>query len=179
MQSIIHVFYPSLCNKQILRKELVGNHGFSRRAHTNKVDWHSNSLFDVLHILLSIHRQFLKRPHSTRHSLLPLLPRDVLFPSRQFIVHHLHLLQLRVLGRHSTHLLPIQQILTTHLDGVQTCQNVQLGQTDTVKRVQQIRVRQRRGRPVVAPNSCPSCRNRSPISFSCSVGNGPSPTRVV
>ena len=38
---------------------------------------------------------------------------------------------------------------------------------------------QRRGRPVVVPNSAPSARSRSPSSSSSSVGNGPSPTRVV
>src|SRR5688500_18960590 len=36
----------------------------------------------------------------------------------------------------------------------------------------------RRGRPVVAPNSPPAWRSRSPSSPSSSVGNGPSPTRV-
>src|SRR6201995_3343842 len=38
---------------------------------------------------------------------------------------------------------------------------------------------QRRGRPVVVPNSAPTLRSRSPMSSSSSVGNGPSPTRVV
>src|ERR1043165_649018 len=38
---------------------------------------------------------------------------------------------------------------------------------------------QRRARPVVAPNSLPSLRTRSPISSSISVGSGPAPTRVV
>src|SRR5439155_23816167 len=38
---------------------------------------------------------------------------------------------------------------------------------------------QRRGRPVTAPNSCPGSRRRLPISPVSSVGNGPSPTRVV
>src|SRR5688572_4842844 len=33
-------------------------------------------------------------------------------------------------------------------------------------------------RPVVAPNSNPSLRSLSPVSFSCSVGKGPLPTRV-
>jgi hypothetical protein len=37
----------------------------------------------------------------------------------------------------------------------------------------------RRGRPVVAPNSWPRWRNRSPTSSESSVGNGPPPTRVV
>src|SRR5690625_1250298 len=37
---------------------------------------------------------------------------------------------------------------------------------------------QRRGRPVVVPNSPPLLRNRSPSSSWSSVGNGPSPTRV-
>src|SRR5678815_4094351 len=37
---------------------------------------------------------------------------------------------------------------------------------------------QRRGRPVVAPNSPPICRSFSPRSSHSSVGNGPSPTRV-
>jgi hypothetical protein len=37
----------------------------------------------------------------------------------------------------------------------------------------------RRGRPVVAPNSCPFCRRCSPTSSQSSVGNGPPPTRVV
>ena len=36
----------------------------------------------------------------------------------------------------------------------------------------------RRGRPVVAPNSAPPRRSRSPASSWSSVGNGPSPTRV-
>ncbi len=38
---------------------------------------------------------------------------------------------------------------------------------------------QRRGRPVVAPNSEPSSRSRSPAAPVSSVGNGPPPTRVV
>src|SRR5438874_4125229 len=38
---------------------------------------------------------------------------------------------------------------------------------------------QRRGRPVTAPNSCPDSRSRLPSSPVNSVGNGPSPTRVV
>ena len=38
---------------------------------------------------------------------------------------------------------------------------------------------QRRGRPVVAPNSPPTVRSFSPSSSNSSVGNGPSPTRVV
>src|SRR6185295_7781279 len=38
---------------------------------------------------------------------------------------------------------------------------------------------QRRGRPVVAPNSLPFVRTRSISSGPNSVGNGPSPTRVV
>src|SRR6266542_3660095 len=38
---------------------------------------------------------------------------------------------------------------------------------------------QRRGRPVVVPNSAPASRRRSPLTSSNSVGNGPSPTRVV
>src|SRR5579862_531533 len=38
---------------------------------------------------------------------------------------------------------------------------------------------QRRGRPVVVPNSPPTLRSRSPIASRSSVGNGPSPTRVV
>src|SRR4051812_40320800 len=38
---------------------------------------------------------------------------------------------------------------------------------------------QRRGRPVVVPNSAPTSRSRSPHSSSSSVGNGPDPTRVV
>src|SRR3954465_4101867 len=38
---------------------------------------------------------------------------------------------------------------------------------------------QRRGRPVVVPNSAPTLRSRSPSASSSSVGNGPSPTRVV
>src|SRR5215470_4822484 len=38
---------------------------------------------------------------------------------------------------------------------------------------------QRRGRPVVAPNSPPSVRTRSAIAVSISVGSGPPPTRVV
>src|SRR5262245_5599803 len=37
----------------------------------------------------------------------------------------------------------------------------------------------RRGRPVVVPNSAPPVRSRSPIASCSSVGNGPSPTRVV
>ena len=37
---------------------------------------------------------------------------------------------------------------------------------------------QRRGRPVVVPNSPPASRSASPISSSSSVGNGPAPTRV-
>ena len=37
----------------------------------------------------------------------------------------------------------------------------------------------RRGRPVVTPNSPPLVRSASPTSSSSSVGNGPSPTRVV
>ena len=37
----------------------------------------------------------------------------------------------------------------------------------------------RRGRPVVVPNSPPISRRRSPTSSCNSVGNGPSPTRVV
>ena len=37
---------------------------------------------------------------------------------------------------------------------------------------------QRRGRPVVEPNSLPSWRIRSPTSSSNSVGKGPEPTRV-
>jgi len=37
----------------------------------------------------------------------------------------------------------------------------------------------RRGRPVVAPNSRPRWRSRSPMSSESSVGNGPSPTRVL
>src|SRR6266581_3813937 len=36
-----------------------------------------------------------------------------------------------------------------------------------------------RGRPVVVPNSQPACRSLSPSASSSSVGNGPSPTRVV
>src|SRR5262245_12034627 len=38
---------------------------------------------------------------------------------------------------------------------------------------------QRRGRPVVAPNSLPRVRIVSPRSSRASVGNGPPPTRVV
>src|SRR5712672_2917321 len=38
---------------------------------------------------------------------------------------------------------------------------------------------QRRGRPVVAPNSPPSSRMRSATAGSPSVGSGPLPTRVV
>src|SRR3954470_9268579 len=38
---------------------------------------------------------------------------------------------------------------------------------------------QRRGRPVTAPYSLPLSRRRLPISPVSSVGNGPSPTRVV
>src|SRR3954451_201690 len=38
---------------------------------------------------------------------------------------------------------------------------------------------QRRGRPVVVPYSPPSVRSFSPSASSSSVGNGPSPTRVV
>src|SRR5512141_889299 len=37
----------------------------------------------------------------------------------------------------------------------------------------------RRGRPVVVPYSWPRSRMYRPISLSCSVGNGPAPTRVV
>jgi len=37
---------------------------------------------------------------------------------------------------------------------------------------------QRLGRPVVAPNSCPVSRSRSPTELLSSVGKGPSPTRV-
>src|SRR4030095_4513829 len=37
---------------------------------------------------------------------------------------------------------------------------------------------QRRGRPVVAPNSFPDFRISSPVASSSSVGNGPLPTRV-
>lgn len=37
---------------------------------------------------------------------------------------------------------------------------------------------QRRGLPVVAPNSMPIWRIRSPSSSKSSVGNGPLPTRV-
>ena len=37
---------------------------------------------------------------------------------------------------------------------------------------------QRRGRPVVAPNSFPLLRNSSPVASSSSVGKGPLPTRV-
>src|SRR3989304_849531 len=35
------------------------------------------------------------------------------------------------------------------------------------------------GRPVVVPNSPPFSRRCSPVSFFCSVGRGPSPTRVI
>src|SRR6476659_7980931 len=38
---------------------------------------------------------------------------------------------------------------------------------------------QRRGRPVVAPNSPPRVRTRSDMATSISVGRGPAPTRVV
>ncbi len=38
---------------------------------------------------------------------------------------------------------------------------------------------QRRGRPVTAPNSCPTRERCSPVSSNSSVGNGPAPTRVV
>jgi hypothetical protein len=38
---------------------------------------------------------------------------------------------------------------------------------------------QRRGRPVVTPNSPPALRSHSPWSSRSSVGNGPDPTRVV
>ena len=38
---------------------------------------------------------------------------------------------------------------------------------------------ERRGRPVVAPNSCPRCLSRSPTTSDSSVGNGPLPTRVL
>ena len=38
---------------------------------------------------------------------------------------------------------------------------------------------QRRGRPVVVPYSAPVLRSVSPSSSNSSVGNGPSPTRVV
>ena len=38
---------------------------------------------------------------------------------------------------------------------------------------------QRRGLPVTTPNSLPRSPSIRPISFLCSVGNGPSPTRVV
>src|SRR5512133_878553 len=38
---------------------------------------------------------------------------------------------------------------------------------------------QRRGRPVVTPYSPPVLRSHSPVASSSSVGNGPSPTRVV
>src|SRR6201996_6160538 len=37
---------------------------------------------------------------------------------------------------------------------------------------------QRRGRPVVAPNSLPTLRSSSPVASSSSVGKGPLPTRV-
>jgi adenylosuccinate synthase len=37
---------------------------------------------------------------------------------------------------------------------------------------------QRRGRPVTTPNSLPRSPSVLPISLSCSVGNGPAPTRV-
>src|SRR5881628_3284518 len=37
---------------------------------------------------------------------------------------------------------------------------------------------QRRGRPVVAPNSAPILRNSSPVSSKSSVGKGPLPTLV-
>src|SRR5580700_2830886 len=37
---------------------------------------------------------------------------------------------------------------------------------------------QRRGRPVVAPNSLPTFRSSSPVASSSSVGKGPPPTRV-
>src|SRR3954465_7217219 len=38
---------------------------------------------------------------------------------------------------------------------------------------------QRRLRPVTVPNSRPRSPSRSPSALSCSVGNGPEPTRVV
>src|SRR5690554_2968295 len=38
---------------------------------------------------------------------------------------------------------------------------------------------QRRGRPVVVPNSAPFSRRNSPDSSNSSVGNGPDPTLVV
>src|SRR3954467_14587503 len=38
---------------------------------------------------------------------------------------------------------------------------------------------QRRGRPVVVPNSKPLARRNSPDASKSSVGNGPAPTRVV
>ena len=38
---------------------------------------------------------------------------------------------------------------------------------------------QRRGRLVTVPYSLPRSRIRWPISLSCSVGNGPPPTRVL
>ena len=38
---------------------------------------------------------------------------------------------------------------------------------------------QRRGRPVVAPNSLPRLASCLPTASSSSVGNGPEPTRVV
>ena len=37
---------------------------------------------------------------------------------------------------------------------------------------------QRRGRPVVVPNSWPRWRRCSPVASCSSVGNGPAPTRV-
>ena len=37
---------------------------------------------------------------------------------------------------------------------------------------------QRRGRPVVDPNSCPIFRKSAPVSSVSSVGNGPQPTLV-
>src|SRR5947209_9064371 len=38
---------------------------------------------------------------------------------------------------------------------------------------------QRRLRPVTVPNSCPRSPSLVPTSLSCSLGNGPDPTRVV
>jgi len=49
---------------------------------------------------------------------------------------------------------------------------------DALRELAEPQTRVLRGRPVLAPNSLPTLRSRSPISSLSSVGNGPLPTRV-
>ena len=72
------------------------------------------------------------------------------------------------------------------LDRLEGVEDVELGQRHLGQELRRTAWRsmtasnqpQRRLRPVLVPNSWPRSTSSSPTSFSCSVGNGPAPTRV-